>query len=217
MADTAVAITAGAGTNIDTRTESTNSNHRQVIVVGDPSSNTGVAAVKDASTPPVATDPALVVAISPNSPGLVATGTAGSPSATVLTVQGITSATPISTANTPTPTTTGGLSSVSTIITTANGVLLVKASAGSVKKIEISNIDSVGYWFKLVNLTTTPVAGTSAVFRRLWIPAGSIVLISYAFGLDFSTGIGYFFSSGIADNNTGAVTASVLVASIDYK
>lgn len=67
MADTAVAITAGSGTNIDTRTESTNSNHRQVIVIGDPSSNTGVAAVKDASTAPLATDPALVVAISPNS------------------------------------------------------------------------------------------------------------------------------------------------------
>jgi hypothetical protein len=67
MADTAVAITAGSGTNIDTRTESTNANHRQVIVVGDPTSNTAVAAVKDASTAPVAADPAMVVAISPNS------------------------------------------------------------------------------------------------------------------------------------------------------
>jgi len=67
LADTAVAITAGSGTNIDTRTESTNGNHRQVIVLGDPASNTAVAAVKDASTAPVATDPALVVAISPNS------------------------------------------------------------------------------------------------------------------------------------------------------
>lgn len=45
MADTAVAITAGAGTNIDTRTESTNSNHRQVIVIGDPATNAGVAPV----------------------------------------------------------------------------------------------------------------------------------------------------------------------------
>lgn len=45
MADTAVAITAGSGTNIDTRTESTNSNHRQVIVIGDPSTNAGVAPV----------------------------------------------------------------------------------------------------------------------------------------------------------------------------
>lgn len=45
MADTAVAITAGTGTNIDTRTEATNGNHRQVVVVGDPSTNAGVAPV----------------------------------------------------------------------------------------------------------------------------------------------------------------------------
>jgi hypothetical protein len=49
MADTAVAITAGAGTNIDTRTEATNGNHRQVIVIGDPATNAGVAPV-DATT-----------------------------------------------------------------------------------------------------------------------------------------------------------------------
>lgn len=45
MADTSVAITAGSGTSIDTRTEATNGNHRQVIVVGDPSTNAGVAPV----------------------------------------------------------------------------------------------------------------------------------------------------------------------------
>lgn len=45
MADTAVAVTAGSGTNIDTRTEASNGNHRQVVVVGDPSTNAGVAPV----------------------------------------------------------------------------------------------------------------------------------------------------------------------------
>lgn len=45
MADGAVAITAGSGTNIDTRTESTNQNHRQVVVIGDPATNAGVAPV----------------------------------------------------------------------------------------------------------------------------------------------------------------------------
>jgi hypothetical protein len=45
MADTAIAITAGAGTNVDTRTEGTNGNHRQVIVLGDPATNAGVAPV----------------------------------------------------------------------------------------------------------------------------------------------------------------------------
>jgi hypothetical protein len=45
MADSSVAVTAGSGTSIDTRTEATNGNHRQVIVIGDPSTNAGVAPV----------------------------------------------------------------------------------------------------------------------------------------------------------------------------
>lgn len=57
MADTSVAITAGSGTAIDTRTEATNGNHRQVIVIGDPATNAGVA--------PVDVTTGLVVNISP--------------------------------------------------------------------------------------------------------------------------------------------------------
>lgn len=49
MADSTVAVTEGAGANIDTRTESTNGNHRQVVVLGDPSTNAGVAPVDAAA------------------------------------------------------------------------------------------------------------------------------------------------------------------------
>jgi hypothetical protein len=45
MADSAIAVTAGTGTNVDTRTEATNGNHRQVVVIGDPATNAGVAPV----------------------------------------------------------------------------------------------------------------------------------------------------------------------------
>ena len=45
MADTSISITAGSGTAVDTRTESTNGNHRQVVVLGDPATNAGVAPV----------------------------------------------------------------------------------------------------------------------------------------------------------------------------
>ncbi len=45
MADTLVQITPGSGIGIDTRTETTNGNHRQVVVLGDPNSNDGVAPV----------------------------------------------------------------------------------------------------------------------------------------------------------------------------
>lgn len=45
MADSSIDITAGVGTTVDTRTESSNGNHRQVIVIGDPATNAGVAPV----------------------------------------------------------------------------------------------------------------------------------------------------------------------------
>lgn len=45
MADASIEITSGTGTTVDTRTESTNGNHRQVIIIGDPSTNAGVAPV----------------------------------------------------------------------------------------------------------------------------------------------------------------------------
>ena len=45
MADSSVAITAGSGTNIDTRTESVAGDHRQVVVLGDPSQGPQVANV----------------------------------------------------------------------------------------------------------------------------------------------------------------------------
>lgn len=58
MADSKVDITAGAGIEIDTRTESTNSQHRQVVVIGDPAANTGVAPVDGTEGLKVDTRPA---------------------------------------------------------------------------------------------------------------------------------------------------------------
>lgn len=46
MADTFIQVaTDGSGKKLDTRTEGTNSEHRQVIVIGDPATNANVAAV----------------------------------------------------------------------------------------------------------------------------------------------------------------------------
>lgn len=55
MADSAVAVTEGAGINMDTRTEGTNGHHRQVVVIGDPATNAGVAPVDPVNG--VAVDP----------------------------------------------------------------------------------------------------------------------------------------------------------------
>lgn len=44
-ADSNISITSGTGTEVDTRTEGTNGHHRQVVVLGDPATNAGVAPV----------------------------------------------------------------------------------------------------------------------------------------------------------------------------
>lgn len=120
MADTAIAITAGTGTNVDTRTEATNGNHRQVIVIGDPSTNAGVAPVDATNglsvtlTTALPAGTAAIGKLAANSgvdigdvdvtscalPTGAATaakqpalGTAGTASADVITVQGIASMT----------------------------------------------------------------------------------------------------------------------------
>lgn len=58
------------------------------------------ATVKAASATAVATDTSIVTQLNPNSPGIIPTGTAGSASATVLTVQGVASMTPVITKET---------------------------------------------------------------------------------------------------------------------
>src|SRR5580765_531795 len=56
----------------------------------------GPIAVKAASIAPVATDKAIVVALSPNSSGIIGTGTPGTPNTTtLLTVQGAPSMAPM--------------------------------------------------------------------------------------------------------------------------
>ena len=64
MADSAVDVANPTG-NADVRTEATNGNFRQVVVIGDPATNAGVATVTDGA--PAASDYALVVAIHPDS------------------------------------------------------------------------------------------------------------------------------------------------------
>lgn len=65
-------VTANAGTNLNTSTLSTSANQTNGTQQSRVTDGTNVAAVKAASTAPIATDPALVVTISPNSPAITA-------------------------------------------------------------------------------------------------------------------------------------------------
>lgn len=87
------------------------------------------AVVKGASATPGASDPALTVSLSPNSNGLITTGTAGAASSQVVTVQGIASMTAL--------TVSGTISGTGTAGSAASGVMTVQGIA-SMTPVQVS-------------------------------------------------------------------------------
>lgn len=193
------------------------------IAAGAPTVGTGTVATLSkfelpASTAPLATDEALIVSIRPDSPGVITTGTAGTPSAVVLSVQGVASGT-----NIPVvlqPTTAGGCTISSTLIASGTNATPVKASAGQLYKIEVTNNSAnIGY-LKLYNTAGTPTAGSGTPVIRLMCPgnaSGTGAFSTYDNGVAFGTGIGFTFTGGIADNDTTSVAASAFIVNLYYK
>jgi hypothetical protein len=247
------------------------------IRVGD---GTSTAAVKAASTAPVATDQALVVAISPNTQNANGQATMANSTPVVMAsdftgasgfmkkedvasadgdagvgMLAVQKATPANTAGTDgdyeflqiyagrlwasakidtaipagtntmgqvglVPVTSGGLTISSTLIASGTNATSVKASAGQLYKIEITNNSAnIGY-LKIYNTAGTPTAGSGTPVIRLMCPAsasGAGAVSTYDNGVAFATGIGFTFTGGIADADTTSVAASAFIVNLYYK
>lgn len=198
MADSAIAITAGSGTNVDTRTEATNGQHRQVVVIGDPSLNAGVATVKDASTgAAAATDPALVVTLR----DMLAAVQGGAP----VTLGAVV----------PTATANGSTSSRVKAAASTNATNL-KASAGQIYSIDVFNNAAYNVFLKLYNKASSPTVGTDVPVWTIPVPTGGGYAREFPRGKTFATGISYAITKLEADSDTTVVVADDLTGSIDW-
>lgn len=224
MADTSVAITAGSGTLIDTRTEATNGNHRQVVVLGDPSVNAGVAPVDATNGLSVSVTNASVAVTAASLPlptGAAtaakqpALGTAGSASADVITVQGITSMTPLSVSTSPN--TSGGCSQTHIVSAATTNATSVKGSAGQLYGIDVFNNAAYPVYVKFYNKATAPTVGTDTVLRAFGVQAGVGRRAEFVNGIAFATGIAMAITKGITDADTTAVALSDCVVDVDWK
>lgn len=261
MADTAVAITAGSGTNIDTRTEGTNGNHRQVIVVGDPATNDAVATVTQNA--PTTNDYGMVVGIHPDSVNANGRAAAASSAPVVLANEDKTALaddaafTP-GTSNvnmagfqadeastdsvdegdagaarmtldrkqivTVQPHTAGGLS-VFRSLDLDETEEDVKASAGCLYKLRITNRATSARYVKLYNAAAAAVTvGTTTPIDTIIVPAaGSADLATVltenfgGVGLTFDTALSMAATTGLADSDTGAPGANDVVVTAYYK
>ena len=183
------------------------------VRVGD---GTDTAAVLPASTAPVASDTALVVAISPN--GQNANGQATMANSTPCVLASDHSV--IQTA--PQPLATGGLS-VFRSLDLDETEEEVKATAGCLYKIRATNRTTSVRYLKLYNATAaSTTVGTTTPIDTIPLPANAsdYTVLTESFGglgLAFSTALSMAVTTGFADNDTGAPGANDVIVSAYYK
>jgi hypothetical protein len=93
----------------------------------------------------------------------------------------------------------------------------VKASAGVINTIQVSNINAAFRYFKLYNKASAPTVGTDTPVLTLALPPNSSVPVDCGpFGIRLATGIAYALTTGMAVADTGAVAATEHSVFIQY-
>ena len=94
----------------------------------------------------------------------------------------------------------------------------VKASAGRVNMLNVSNLTAAAKFLKLYNLAVAPTVGTSTPFMVVPIQANTTLpVVHNDIGIYFSTGIAYAITGAIADSDTTAVGANEVIVNMIYR
>jgi hypothetical protein len=113
--------------------------------------------------------------------------------------------------NLPVPT----MSTISSTNTT--NATSVKASAGTVFNILVSNTGSAAAYLKLYNKASAPTVGTDVPVITITVPANGVVCVNpHLIGIWFSTGIALAITNNAADSDTTAVATAQVKSLISY-
>lgn len=93
----------------------------------------------------------------------------------------------------------------------------VKASAGVLHKIIVTNSNTSARYLKFYNSGSAPTVGSGTPHFDLMIPGGGGVVADLGpQGLAFSSGIGYTMTTGAADSDNGTVAADEIKLTLGY-
>lgn len=169
------------------------------------SDGTNAAAIKAASTAPVATDPAMVVAISPNS--VNANGQTTMSASAPVAIASNQSAIPVN----PAAAATGGATNLHFFsVTGAPAAVAIKASAGTLYGVQAVNTGAAPVYLKLYNVAAASVTvGTTVPLVTIPVPTlattGAGIVANFPVGIVFGTAMSYTFTNVAADNDATAV------------
>jgi hypothetical protein len=92
----------------------------------------------------------------------------------------------------------------------------VKGSAGTIWGLDFANTNAAVRFIKLYDKATAP-ASTDTPVKTIEVPANGQFSRAFPVGIAFTTGIGFRTTTGLADNDTGAVGAGELSIDLEYK
>lgn len=116
--------------------------------------------------------------------------------------------------------TTGGWTPYVLISAASTNATSVKGSAGQVGSIVAFNLNASPAYLKLYNKATAPTVGTDTPVQVYMIPgntSGAGFVIPPTPGLDFTTGIAFALTTGIAHTNNVGVAANEVIVNLGYK
>jgi len=83
----------------------------------------------------------------------------------------------------------------------------IKASAGKIYHIFGRNSSTGERFLHLYNKASAPVTGTDVPVLTIPLPPAATFHFTFPEGINFTTGISYSLSTGVADSDTGVLTA----------
>ena len=143
------------------------------------------------------------------------TGAAGTPATGIISVQGIAGMTPFLSQTQAIA--SGGWTYKTFIAGASDNATNLKASAGVVHAVQVFGIGATPAYLKFYDMASTPTCGSSTVVKELIIPAGSTASVMTVLDAQFTTGISYCVTTGIAVNDDTSPAAATYAVNIDWK
>jgi len=149
----------------------------------------------------------------------IASGTAGTPSANVVSIQGVTSMTPVQVQVLSEP--TGGATRSSVIAPATPAVTTLKSGAGNLLMLSLTNTSGSVAYLHFYDVVGAITLGTTSATDVYAIPAntsgaGSNIPIPIC-GLAFTNQIAWAVTGGIGATDNSAITGSAVIVNAAYK
>jgi hypothetical protein len=158
----------------------------------------------------------------------ISAGTAGTPSANVITVQGAASMTPVQVtiasgsvtlSVTPAQVTSGGASYYNIIAPATPAAVAVKASGGNIVGLRCVNTSAAAVYIKFWDVTSAPTIGTTAATWQIPVPgntSGAGIVVPFPEGRSHAHSIYIAVTGGISYTDNTAITANSVVLDVSY-